>query len=63
MEADFDRDDARVGGLWSIDAAGAHADQFTVAWLSLCGDFRCWINRGNAFDVGIDRLTFRVQLE
>ena len=63
MEAGFDRNDARVGGLRSVDVARAHADQLTVVGLPLCGDFWCWIDRGNALDVGIDRLTFRVQLE
>ena len=63
MEAGFDWDDARVGGLWSLDVAGAHADQLAVAWLFVCGDFRLGIDRRNAFDVGIDRSTLRVQLQ
>ena len=63
MEADFDRDDARVGGIRSIDAARANADQFSFAWLPVCGDFRRWLDRRNAFDVGIDRIAVRVQLE
>ena len=62
MEADFDRDDARVGGIRSIDAARANADQFSFAWLPVCGDFRRWLDRRNAFDVGIDRIAVRVQL-
>ena len=62
METGFDRDDARIGGVRRIDAARTHADQLTIAWLLVCGDFRCGIDRGNALDVGIDRFTFRVQL-
>ena len=63
MEADFDRDDARVGGIRSLDAARANADQFSFAWLPVCSDFRCWLDRRNAVDVGIDRLAIRSQLE
>ena len=63
METDFDRDDARVGGIWSTDVAGANADQLSFAWLPVCSDFRCWLDRRNAFDVGIDRLAVRIQLE
>ena len=63
METDFDRDDARVGGIWRIDAFGAYSDQFSFAWLPVCSDFRCWLDRRNAFDVGIDRLAIRVHLK
>ena len=63
MEAGFDWNDARVGGLWGVDAAGAHANQFAVAWLFVCGDLRFRLDRWNAFDVRIDRLAVRVQLE
>src|SRR5215213_309038 len=63
MEAGFDRDDAWGGRLWSIDAAGAYADQLSFAWLPVCSDFRRWLDRRNVVDVGIDRLAVRVQLK
>ena len=63
MEADSDRDDARVGGLRRIDAARADADQLSFAWLPLCCDFRCRLDRWNALDVGTDRLAVRIELE
>ena len=63
METATDRDDARVGRLWRVDAAGAYADQLRVAWLFVCGDFWYRLDRRNAFDVGIDRFAIRFQLE
>ena len=63
MEAGLDRDDARVGRLRRIDAASAHADQFTAAWLFVCGDLRRWLDLWNVTDVRLDRLALCVQLE
>ena len=63
MEARFNRDDARVGGIRSLDAAGAYADQLAVAWVFVCGDVWCRIDFWNVSDVGPDRPAVRVQLQ
>src|SRR6185503_15963892 len=63
MEARADWAGSRARRIRSFDLAGVDADQFVVAWLPLCVDLRCWVDRWNARDVGIDRTTIRVHFQ
>src|SRR5215510_7834791 len=62
MEAGARRDDARARGIRGVNAVGADADQFVVDRVPVCSDFWFGIDRGNALDVGANRLAVRVHL-